>query len=93
MTNPFDDPAGVFHVLVNDEGQHSLWPDFALVPRGWRPVLRSASQDEATAYVDQHWTSLQPSSLAASSGSADRSEQPQPAALAQSGPSALEESG
>ena len=26
MTNPFEDDNGTFHVLVNDEGQHSLWP-------------------------------------------------------------------
>ena len=28
MTNPFEDENGVYHVLVNDEGQHSLWPSF-----------------------------------------------------------------
>ena len=28
MTNPFEDEKGVYHVLVNDEGQHSLWPSF-----------------------------------------------------------------
>lgn len=31
-TNPFDDNEGRFLVLVNDEGQHSLWPSFADVP-------------------------------------------------------------
>ena len=25
-TNPFEDEKGVYHVLINDEGQHSLWP-------------------------------------------------------------------
>jgi len=35
MTNPFEDPEGSFFVLVNDEGQHSLWPAFADVPAGW----------------------------------------------------------
>ncbi|MEU6753945.1 MbtH family protein, partial [Spirillospora sp. NPDC046719] len=37
MTNPFDDPDGTFLVLVNAEGQHSLWPEFADVPSGWTP--------------------------------------------------------
>lgn len=32
--NPFDDEAGTFFVLVNDEEQHSLWPTFADVPAG-----------------------------------------------------------
>lgn len=41
MTNPFDDPHTQHRVLVNDEGQHALWPSFAAVPveagRGVRP--------------------------------------------------------
>ncbi len=31
-TNPFENPDGVYSVLVNEEGQHSLWPDFVDVP-------------------------------------------------------------
>lgn len=33
-TNPFDDENGTFHILVNDEEQHSLWPAFVEVPAG-----------------------------------------------------------
>lgn len=32
MSNPFEDPEGTYLVLVNDENQHSLWPDFVDVP-------------------------------------------------------------
>ncbi|SED19230.1 MbtH-like protein [Streptomyces melanosporofaciens] len=33
-TNPFEDPEGTYLVLVNDEGQHSLWPAFVRrIPR------------------------------------------------------------
>ena len=39
MSNPFDDTEGTFLVLVNEEGQHSLWPAFAEVPAGWTVVL------------------------------------------------------
>jgi MbtH protein len=28
MTNPFEDEDGEFRVLVNDEGEYSLWPTF-----------------------------------------------------------------
>ena len=34
MSNPFEDPEGTYLVLVNDENQHSLWPDFVEVPAG-----------------------------------------------------------
>jgi uncharacterized protein YbdZ (MbtH family) len=37
-TNPFDDDNGTFYVLVNDDGQHSLWPTFADVAAGWRAL-------------------------------------------------------
>ncbi len=39
MTNPFEDPDASYLVLVNDEGQHSLWPVFAEVPDGWKSVF------------------------------------------------------
>ncbi|MER6447358.1 MbtH family protein [Streptomyces venezuelae] len=63
MSNPFDDPEGTFHVLVNDENQHSLWPSFAEVPAGWRPVLSDASREDAVRYVEENWTDLRPLSL------------------------------
>lgn len=28
MTNPFEDPDGTYHVLMNGEAQYSLWPAF-----------------------------------------------------------------
>lgn len=46
MTNPFDDTDGTFRVLVNHENQHSLWPDFAPVPDGWRTVFGPSGHDE-----------------------------------------------
>ena len=35
MTNPFEDVEALYLVLVNDEGQHSLWPAGIAVPDGW----------------------------------------------------------
>ncbi|MDF2846242.1 MAG: MbtH family protein [Oerskovia sp.] len=61
--NPFDDSEGTFLVLVNDERQHSLWPEFASVPPGWDVVLGASTRAVALAYVDAHWTDLRPASL------------------------------
>ncbi|MFI9009041.1 MbtH family protein [Actinosynnema sp. NPDC053489] len=63
MTNPFEDPEGRFHVLVNDEGQHSLWPSFADVPAGWTSAFGPDTRDACVAYVEEHWTDLRPLSL------------------------------
>jgi uncharacterized protein YbdZ (MbtH family) len=68
MSNPFDDADGTFHVLVNDENQHSLWPAFAEVPAGWMVVLRDATREAALAYVEENWTDMRPASLVRAMG-------------------------
>lgn len=61
--NPFEDPDGTYLVLVNDEGQHSLWPTFAEVPAGWTVVLESTDRQSALDYVNESWTDMRPKSL------------------------------
>lgn len=63
MTNPFDDPAGTYLVLVNDERQHSLWPAFVQIPDGWWIVHDRASRQECVDYVNEHWTDMRPATL------------------------------
>lgn len=63
MTNPFDDEDGRFLVLVNDEGQHCIWPAFAEIPSGWTVVHGEGTRQEALEYVKQQWTDLRPRSL------------------------------
>lgn len=60
--SPFDDPAGRFNVLINDEEQYSLWPEPVDIPAGWTTVA-SGDLGECTAYVDKHWTDMRPRSL------------------------------
>lgn len=67
MTNPFDDENGTFLVLVNDEGQHSLWPEFAGVSAGWDVRHGPTGRAEALAYVTDNWTDMRPASLVAAS--------------------------
>lgn len=63
MTNPFDDHEGVFYVLINEEGQHSLWPHFAPVPAGWTIVHGEDTRDACLEYIEANWTDLRPKSL------------------------------
>ncbi|WP_328472798.1 MbtH family protein [Streptomyces sp. NBC_00448] len=62
--NPFDEPDGEFLVLVNDEGQHSLWPASFDVPDGWRVGHDRAGRTGALAYIEENWTDMRPRSLA-----------------------------
>ncbi|GAA2816390.1 MbtH family protein [Crossiella cryophila] len=63
MTNPFENPDGVYRVLVNAENQHSLWPDFVAIPDGWDSVFGPDTRPACLDYVEREWTDLRPQSL------------------------------
>jgi MbtH protein len=63
MTNPFEDENGVFHVLLNEEGQHSLWPSFIEVPQGWRIIHESDNRAACLDFINKNWTDMRPTSL------------------------------
>ncbi|MER5495751.1 MULTISPECIES: MbtH family protein [unclassified Streptomyces] len=63
MTNPFDDEQASFRVLRNEEGQYSLWPEFAELPGGWTPVFGPQERSSCVAYVEEHWSDMRPLSL------------------------------
>lgn len=63
MSNVFDDENGEFLVLVNDEGQHSLWPSFHDVPGGWNVVFGPEKRPGCLDYVEQNWVDMRPLSL------------------------------
>jgi len=63
-TNPFENPDGEYLVLVNAEGQHSLWPSFAEVPAGWTVANEATTRQAALDYVGEHWTDMRPRALA-----------------------------
>ncbi|MEV4378100.1 MbtH family protein [Streptosporangium amethystogenes subsp. fukuiense] len=67
-SNPFEDPEGTYLVLVNDEGQHSLWPAFVEVPAGWTVVLPETDRQAALDYITDNWTDMRPRSLAEAMG-------------------------
>lgn len=64
MANPFDDPNHAYLVLVNSEGQHSLWPDFVKMPEGWHPSYGPAARQDCLDYIEKNWTDMRPRSLA-----------------------------
>ncbi|MGW7754516.1 MbtH family protein [Streptomyces violaceusniger] len=61
--NPFEDDEAQFVVLVNDEGQYSLWPTFADGPVGWNRVFGPDGREPCLAFIEREWTDLRPLSL------------------------------
>lgn len=62
-TNPFEDPDARYFVLINDEGQHSLWPVFADVPTGWEVIFGEDGRQECLDFIEKNWTDMRPKSL------------------------------
>ena len=63
VTNPFEDENGIYHVLINEEGQYSLWPSFIDVPDGWTIIHKSDSRAACLELINRNWTDMRPKSL------------------------------
>jgi MbtH protein len=53
----------IFHVVINDEEQYSIWPDYKAIPAGWRAAGKSGKKPECLAWIDEVWTDMRPLSL------------------------------
>ncbi len=65
MVNPFEDPDAEYKVLINDEGQHSLWPLFADVPEGWEVAFGPEARQACLDFIEESWRDMRPRSLIA----------------------------
>lgn len=63
MKNLFEDEDGIYVVLVNDEGQYSLWPNYCEVPAGWNVAKTDDARQECLNYITDNWTDMRPRSL------------------------------
>jgi MbtH protein len=63
VSNPFEDPDAPYLVLVNSEGQYSLWPAEIAVPGGWVTARDADSRANCLEYVEAQWTDMRPDSL------------------------------
>jgi MbtH protein len=60
VSNPFDDQGGAFVVLINDQGQHSLWPAAAEIPAGWSTACEQNRREACIEYINKNWTDMRP---------------------------------
>jgi MbtH protein len=63
MGNPFEDEDKDYRVIVNSEGQYSIWPVFREVPAGWSVTLPSAKRKECLSWIEANWKDMRPQSL------------------------------
>ena len=60
-----------FVVVVNHEEQYSIWPDYKVLPEGWRAVGQQGDKAQCLAWIEQNWTDMRPLSLRQALQSAD----------------------
>jgi MbtH protein len=63
MANPFEADREDYLVLVNAEGQYSLWPAFRDAPAGWTAAGACGSRQHCLDWIEAHWTDMRPRSL------------------------------
>jgi uncharacterized protein YbdZ (MbtH family) len=51
-------------VLLNAEGQYSIWSAFREPPQGWRAVGPTGKRQSCLDWIEVHWTDMRPKSLA-----------------------------
>ena len=49
-----------YQVLVNDEGQYSIWPENKPAPLGWKQLGPVGSKPEVLAWIKENWTDMRP---------------------------------
>jgi MbtH protein len=59
-SDPFESDDHEYLVVVNDLGQHSLWPRFLAVPQGWDRALGPTARSACLDYIEKNWPEIQP---------------------------------
>ncbi|GEO42592.1 MbtH protein [Skermanella aerolata] len=59
----FDDDSVIFLVVINEEEQYSVWPEFKAIPDGWRAAGKTGTKTECLAHIREVWTDMRPASL------------------------------
>jgi MbtH protein len=54
---------GIYKVVVNHEGQYSIWPAKRENPIGWRDGGKSGSKAKCLAHIKEVWTDMRPVTL------------------------------
>jgi MbtH protein len=61
----------LYDVVLNDEGQYSIWPIEKLLPRGWNKTGVQGAKETCLSYINENWTDMRPISLRKQMAAAD----------------------
>lgn len=58
-----ENPARRHQVVINEEGQYSMWPEGEKIPDGWKSVGKTGTKQECLDYIKAVWIDMRPLSL------------------------------
>lgn len=58
-----NDKVRTYKVVLNEEEQHSIWPDDREIPAGWHPSGFTGGKDECLRHIDEVWQDITPLSV------------------------------
>src|SRR6202023_3385453 len=61
--DPDKEDTTIYKVVMNQEEQYSIWPDYKEIPSGWKHAGKTGPKAECLAYVKEVWTDMRPLSL------------------------------
>ena len=61
MDEPDDDRT--YRVVVNDEGQYSIWDASRTLPAGWHDAGYTGKREDCLSHINEVWTDMRPKSL------------------------------
>src|SRR4051794_3077397 len=61
----YDSPSqeATYKIVVNHEGQYSLWPAGRANPLGWSDAGKGGTREECLPHIEALWTDMRPLSL------------------------------
>lgn len=58
-----NDDSEIYEVVVNDEGQYSIWIAERQLPAGWQATGTRGSRDACLSHIEHVWTDMRPISV------------------------------
>ena len=52
-----------YKILVNHQGQYSIWPETKPAPSGWKETGPTGSKQDVLDWVKTNWTDMRPLTL------------------------------
>jgi MbtH protein len=65
MSASLSQSEAMYEVVVNQDGQYSIWPVNKAVPQGWTKAGKQGSKESCLEFINEVWTDMRPVSTRA----------------------------